>query len=71
MLEAFYQQTKQSEDDAQSILEVLVDIADTEPKFLTQDFERVFSTIWKVNMEERNAEADLQHMGTEIIITLL
>lgn len=71
MLEALYKQIKENEEDAQSILETFTDIAETEPKFLQNNFELLFSTIWKINMEEADVETDLKHTGTEMIISLL
>lgn len=72
MLESFYTQVKESEEDAQSILEVFADIAETEPKFFKEHFELLFSTIWKVNMEDSNTvEPELKQMGTETIIAVI
>lgn len=52
-------------------MEVFTDIAETEPKFLREHFEMLFSTIWKINMEDQSVETELKHTGTEMIITLL
>ncbi|EAR88916.3 importin protein (macronuclear) [Tetrahymena thermophila SB210] len=71
MLESFYTQIKQSPDDAEEILIVFTDIAETEPKFFKEHFEYLFSTIWKVNMEHEDVETDVKHMGTETIISLI
>lgn len=71
MLESFYAQITQNQDDAQEILVVFTDIAETEPKFFKEHFEYLFSTIWKVNMEHEDVETELKHMGTETIISLI
>lgn len=71
MLESFYTQIQQSQDDAEEILIVFTDIAETEPKFFKEHFELLFSYIWKVNMENEDVETQLKHMGTETLISLI
>ena len=71
MLNSLYTTIKADQDEGQSILETFTDIVETEPKFFRESFESLFSTIWKINMEEKDIETDIKHMGTETLIALI
>ncbi|EGR31191.1 hypothetical protein IMG5_116170 [Ichthyophthirius multifiliis] len=71
MLNTLYKVLKTDQDEGQLILEVFTDIVETEPKFFKENFEQLFSTVWKINMEEKEIETDIKHMGTETLISLV
>lgn len=71
MLESLFKQAHECEDTANVILDVFSDIVENEPRFFKEHFELLFSTIWKINMEELEISVDLKHKGTEVIISLL
>ncbi|EGR29723.1 importin 5, putative [Ichthyophthirius multifiliis] len=72
IFQSLYQVTQTSQDDGIKILEVLNDIAETEPKYFNENFEDLFSVVWKLNMEEKEkTEKDLKEIGTETITTII
>ena len=52
MLNSLYSTIKIDQEEGQFILETFTDIVEYDAKFFKENFELLFSTIWKINMEE-------------------